>query len=627
MTRAGRARWLASAAGFAALALVLGFAQLDPRGLADDLREAAFDRFLVWTPRPSADAPVMVVDIDRAALDRLGAWPWQRDRLADLVRAIAAAKPSVLVFDMLIADRGGDPEAGRNDPDALAEALRLIPSVLGAALDPARNGAPPEGPPIIVRGDAPDLPGLMIAAGVDAPDDALRQAARGLGVLTLAAPDGGPVRRVPLLAVGGEVVFGGLAVEALRVATGGGSLIVDGQTRTLLIGSHVAPLGPDADLRLWPSAPARRAVRATPALELLDHPEDRRATMAGKIVVIGVSAPEGGELRPTAADPFTPGAQLQADAVEQIAAGLFPQRPAFARMLEAGASVLLAALAILLALRWRAARGAVAIVGLALLWIALCVVLWRARLWLVDPAWPALAGLAAWQAATLAALAEARARRAAFARSFSARLPPSVVARLAADPDQWKRAGEEKEITALVAELEGFAAMTERMAAPDLVALLDRYVERVGAIVVKHGGMVDAFADGATRAFFNAPVDLPDHAARAVDCAIEILEATDALRSERGSITAGMGRARIGVETGRAALGDVGGGRRLDYKAYGEAINLAARLAAVNEALGSRIAVGPRCAALASHRRFRETGTIARAAGAASLAVFEPENG
>lgn len=621
---ARRARWMAPAVGLAALAIVLGFAQFDPRGLADDLRESVFDRFMIWTPRAPPSSPVVVVDIDRAALDRIGSWPWPRKELARLVAAAAASKPTAIVFDMLLAEQRGVGETAQADVAELAGELAKTPAVLGLVLDPERDAAPPEGPPMIVRGHAPDLPGLMVANGVTAPATVLREAARGLGVLTLAAPDGDPVRRAPLLAAGGGVVYAGLGVEALRVATGDGNLSVDGMARTLSIGPHSVALGSDADLRLWTSSPAHRAARAIPALKLFDDPDGQRANIEGRIVLIGASAPETGGLRPTAGNPFTPSAQIHADIIEQIATGRAPLRPEWARIGEAVAAMALALIAIACVMRWPPARAAAATLAMIALWLIACVALWRMRSLLIDPAWPALAGLGAWQAASLAAYAETRARRLALERSFATRLPPQIVARLADDPDQLKLAGEEREITALFTDIEGFTAMTERMSAPELVALLDRYFDRVCAIVVAHGGMVDKFVGDAVHAFFNAPVDLVDHAARAIDCAIEIGKATEEFRAAPENAKFGLGRTRIGVETGRALLGDVGGGRKLDYTAHGMAINLASRLEASNKKFGSSIAAGPRCAELAARHRFRELGTIEPFAGAAPLIVREP---
>ncbi|WP_342359484.1 adenylate/guanylate cyclase domain-containing protein [Terrarubrum flagellatum] len=621
---ARRSRWMAPLAGFAALALVAAHTAFDPLGFADRIREALFDRLIAAFPRAPLASPVLVVDIDRAALDRFGSWPWPRETLARLAGAAVAAKPLAIGFDMLLAEARAAGDAPPPNVEALASALRGAPVALGVVLDPSPAAAAPEGPPLGLEGEPPDLPDLLVTRGVTAPVRPLIDAAKGLGVLTLPASDGEPVRRVPLLAAGGGVVYGGIAVETLRIGSGDGNLLIDGRARTLRVGGHVAPLARDASLRLWTSSPAHRAARTVAAASLLDAPDAAREKFTGKFVLIGASAPEAGGLRETAADAFTPTVQIEADTLEQIIDNAIPIRPAAAFWVELAVAALLAVLGVIAVIKLTPARAAVATIVVAALWCAVCVILWRWRALLVDPLWPVVTALGAWQASNFAAFAEARARRVALERSFATRLPPAIVARLAEDPELLKLAGEEREITALFTDLEGFTAMTERIGPVELVALLDRYFACVCAIVVEHGGMVDKFVGDAVHAFFNAPVELPDHAARAVDCALSIHIATEAFRIAPENAHLKLGRTRIGVETGRAILGDVGASGKLDYTAHGTAINLASRLEASNKKFGSAIAVGPRCVALATRHRFRELGTIEPFAGAASLIVSEP---
>ncbi|MET0606441.1 MAG: adenylate/guanylate cyclase domain-containing protein [Beijerinckiaceae bacterium] len=611
-------------AGLSLLALVMTVALGDPFGLAERLRESVFDRVIASSPRETDGSPVAVIDIDRAALDRIGSWPWPRETLAQVTQLANESRPSAIVFDMLLAEARNAHPAAQTGVAALASALKAAPAVLGAVLDPSQDAPSPEGPPLLLQGEAPEMSGLLIAAGLTAPVKLLRDSARGLGVLTLATSEGEPVRRAPLLAVGGGVLYGGLAIEALRVATGDGNLIIDGAARLLRVGQYAVPLGPDASIRLWPSSTAHRRARTVSVVDLLDDRSGVRARLSGKYLLIGASAPEAGGLRETAADPFTPTVQIQADAIEQLLDGRAPTRPARAKWIEAAAAIFLALAAIFGVVRWTPLRTASATLALAALWCLACYAVWRTQAWLIDPLWPTLAGLGAWQAASLAEFAQTRSRRLALERSFATRLPPEIVARLADNPDALKLAGEEREITALFTDIEGFTALTERLAATDLVALLDRYFDVVCGIVIQHGGMVDKIVGDAVHAFFNAPVDLSDHPNRAVDCAIAMRDAADRFRNAPENERFTLGRTRIGIETGRAVVGDVGAGRKLDYTAHGPAINLASRLEASNKIFKSTIAVGPRCAALATRYGFRELGEITPFDGARAVKVCEP---
>ena len=109
---------------------------------------------------------------------------------------------------------------------------------------------------------------------------------------------------------------------------------------------------------------------------------------------------------------------------------------------------------------------------------------------------------------------------------------PELVARLAADPGQLRIAGERREVTALFTDLEGFTPFSERTPAKELLATLDVYFEMIARIVTQHGGMVDKIVGDALHAFFNMPLDQPDHASQAVRCARAIREATEAYRRQ-----------------------------------------------------------------------------------------------
>src|SRR5271169_4542234 len=298
--------------GFAILVVLLVAWVVSPDNMRGALRERALDRLLPLLARQTAGAPgVVIVDIDRAALARFGPWPWPRGRMAELVAAVAAGHPAVLALDILFA--GPDRFAPDGDA-ALARALSAVPSVLGFVLETANSGQRLPATPILSRAPV-SLPGLWRANGIIGPIPVLANAAQGFGALVAAADPDGPIRRVPLLVMAGDVVRPGLAVEAARLAQEASTLLID-PGGTLVIGDLAVPLGSDTMLRLRGSA----APPTIPAARLIDDPQTG-ATLAGRIVLIGSSAPEVGGLRVTAASPATPSVLIQAEAIEAIQSG------------------------------------------------------------------------------------------------------------------------------------------------------------------------------------------------------------------------------------------------------------------------------------------------------------------
>jgi adenylate cyclase len=136
--------------------------------------------------------------------------------------------------------------------------------------------------------------------------------------------------------------------------------------------------------------------------------------------------------------------------------------------------------------------------------------------------------------------------------------------------------------------------------------------------------MVDKVVGDAVHAFFNVPLDLDRHAARAVECAVAIRDWTAGFRQRPASAALKLGRTRIGIETGEAIVGDIGLRTKLDYTAHGDVVNAAARLEAANKELGSSICVGPAAASRLDPSALRPLGRVALRGRDESFAVYEP---
>ena len=150
----------------------------------------------------------------------------------------------------------------------------------------------------------------------------------------------------------------------------------------------------------------------------------------------------------------------------------------------------------------------------------------------------------------------------------------------------------QSEATVLFSDLEGFTALTETLGADGIVELLNEYFEVMVEILERHRGVVTQFQGDAILATFNVPVPDPDHAASALRAALEMQHAVRSREFAGRRIGS-----RIGINTGRLVAGAVGAKGRLSYTVHGDAVNLAARLEALNKELGTRILVSGATAA------------------------------
>jgi adenylate cyclase len=211
---------------------------------------------------------------------------------------------------------------------------------------------------------------------------------------------------------------------------------------------------------------------------------------------------------------------------------------------------------------------------------------------ILDLVYPPAALLAAF-AVTLAhrvvfVEAERRLARQAVGRFLS----PSVGRWVLEDPRRLALGAEVREMTVLFSDIRDFTTHAHALAPDVLVALLNRYRSALTEIVFARDGVLAQYAGDAVEAFWNAPMDQPDHARRACDAALDIVTALGALRrdfAQRGWLHLDVG---VGINTGNMVVGNMGSPARLDYSAVGDAVNVAARLEGLTKEYRVPVIVG-----------------------------------
>lgn len=167
--------------------------------------------------------------------------------------------------------------------------------------------------------------------------------------------------------------------------------------------------------------------------------------------------------------------------------------------------------------------------------------------------------------------------------AFSKYVTKSVVDRILEHQDGLKLGGEKKTITIFFSDIRGFTPMSEVLSAEEVVHILNEYFTAMTAIIFKYEGTLDKFMGDAIMAVFGAPIEMADHAERAVLAAIEMSEKMKQLQAKwktEGKKEVNIG---IGINTGEAVVGNIGSNERMEYTAIGDNVNLTQRLESVAE--------------------------------------------
>ncbi|MDU8943261.1 CHASE2 domain-containing protein [Ovoidimarina sediminis] len=612
--------------GVSVTALMLMLYALAPRSL-EQISGAVLDTYQRAAPRiPNPDTPVHVIDIDEASLDELGQWPWPRTYLAELTHRLFDMGAAAIGYDILFAepDRTSPeavltnlsrfevlPELLRDSliefPDhdvVFAEALNRGPTVLALAGAP-RGAAPPPKAGIAYTGRLP-ADALTAYAGVLAPLDGLGEAAAGLGAISLESGADGITRSVPMVALYDGTVLPAFTAELLRVAQGAGGHVLATSERSgeisggtarpvaMRTGALAYPLDGNGHFRIHFSEPDD--ARITSAHRLLTQPfdpEQFRPLVEGKIVLIGSSAQALFDIRSTPLAAEVPGVLLHAEILEQIIDGDFLARPDWSRGLEIVLILFVGLSVTALAARDRPVLGlGAAFTSVTLLLVGGWLAFLRLGL-LIDPVLPALTALAVYLPATTVSVFGKERARATIRDRFGYFLPKQVIDEIASDPDSaLSPTGVERDITVMFVDMRRFTSLTERMKPEDVVRLLNIYLSAVSEALVDQGATIDKFIGDATMAFWNAPIAVENHAARAID-GIFAVEAA-ARRANDTLVAAGLPavETRIGVNTGPAFVGLMGSRERYNYSCVGDTVTLAARLEGLTRLYGTRNLVG-----------------------------------
>ncbi|MFO1033054.1 MAG: adenylate/guanylate cyclase domain-containing protein [Hyphomicrobiales bacterium] len=595
-------------------------------GPLQSLRNTSFDTLQrLWPRQLEQPLPVRVIDIDEKSLAAVGQWPWPRVVLARLTQRLIDLGVSTVAFDVLFPEpdrmsprrvienlqAGGsaplpasvDVRGLPDNDEIFAKAIAGQPVVLAFAKAAGSTKLPPQKAGIAQTGaDALGAPPHLSGATTNLTE--LDMAAAGIGGMTIdLAHDEGITRQIAMLWSDGQTFHPALSLEALRVAQGEQTIVVNNDAdrtdaiESIRAGNFEIPVSESGAFHVYYRAKLDDLYVS--AADVLNGGDDAalKERLDGAIVFIGTSAVGLLDTRTNALGQAIPGVSVHAEALEQMLSGIFLTRPEWVAGAELWATALaaLTLAALITLLRPRAALAA--FVGLGIATLALTGWAFRAHGLLVDATFPLMTLTAVFLTSIAYKLLVTERVGRQLRGAFAQYVAPGVLAEIERNPDALRLGGEMRDVTVMFVDIENFTPLSEKLDPVSLVSVVNRILDAGSKAILAEQGTIDKYIGDAIMAFWNAPLALPDHQYHAARAAIAVHKAIAHLNDEPDLATLlkekGAPRisVRVGLASGPACVGNMGSSTRFDYSVVGETVNTAARTESACKDVGYGVAI------------------------------------
>ncbi len=557
------------------LALILGLRVSDP-AFVESVRLRYFDT-LIADKQPTQNN-IVLANIDEAALDKYGQWPFKRDVYASIINDLYARGAGLVVLNVLMPDTdrlGGD--------QVLAATMKKYPVVL-ANVPGEKNKNKPRNPGSAVLG--PEwIENIVNYPGIIANIPVLENAAAGIGGTHTLPEVDGVNRRLPLIFGSNDILYPSLSMEVLRVAAGDTTFQVKlneyGVEKMRI--PKFGPVATDSYGRIWIDWSQK-----SHAYSITQLPAD----LKGALVLVGPTAAGISNPVPTSIGAVDPN-QAQAAVIGTMFNNVNIQRPDYADGAEILA-MLLGGVLLLILTRW-------VYIGLASVIVLVAVAAYGSSwtfgnyLWLFDStAFIASTILVALHAYGVKFVSEFLQKQ-QIKKQFGSYVSPVIVEKLQKNPDLIRLGGEEKMLSAVMTDMRNFTRLGEEYGSDveGFTAIMNEYMTAISEPVFANNGCLIKFIGDASLHIHGAPLDDDRHAYHAVKTGLEMIAAVEKFNQRLASIgkpPVGMG---CGVNTGKILVGNIGSPGKMGYDVLGDPVSVASRLEGQTKGYGVLMIIGP----------------------------------
>lgn len=603
--------------------------------------------------REQTDLPVVIVDIDERSLQQIGRWPWSRQKVAQMLEQLSAAGASVVAFDVIFSEpernpidqvlQLSSPELSKEtnlqlqrlapllDADQqFANSLTNKDVVLGFLFQQEQLAVGHLPQSYVLMDSDANQSSVSSFAGYVANTPLLQQQSAGTGFINSSPDPDGFIRQAALLIRYQNKVYPSLALEAARLYALAQDLPVETarlEQINSIVGVTVGNTRINTDLYGRVLIPYRGPARSFPyisAADVLQGAVDK-TLLKDAIVFVGTSAVGHADLRSTPVGVQYPGVEVHANVFEGL---IYPElihaHPDWA---EALVFLFLVVLGVFMSLLFPV-LGPVSLAmtgGSLLLWtLAGNLYCWQ----MLKLDLPLTSSLLLILGLTLLNLLYgffgASRQKARIKSIFDQYVPPAHIDEMLNHPESVSLDGKRKEMSVLFSDIRGFTTLSEKLTATELKSLLNRYFSPITKTIFEHQGTIDKYVGDMVMAFWNAPLDVKDHAELAVKAGFSMLAITDEL--SKSFVADGLPAIDIGVgvNTGEMNVGDMGSEYRRAYTVLGDAVNLGSRLESLTKYYGVRFLVSQATVQQCKAVSFRTVDKVKVKGKTEAVVIYEP---
>ncbi|MCM8788298.1 MAG: adenylate/guanylate cyclase domain-containing protein, partial [Candidatus Omnitrophica bacterium] len=546
-----------------------------------------YDLMFLMKGKEKPPEEVVIVAIDEPSIENLGRWPWNRDIIAKLIDKLSEYCPAVISFDVIFSE----PE--KND-SALAKSINSAGNVIL---------------PVVFFFDKKDLAEKIIlhssvkiinqekfkkfapvsSKRVLAPVNEIAEYAAGFGHINIFPDSDGTIRSETLY-----IEYNGYLVPSLSLKSAAFYLgipeekfLIDA-TRGIYLGKRHIKTDSYGRI-LIPYYGGNQTFKNIPVIDVLEGNVERQE-IEGKIILIGATAVGIYDLRVTPFSSALPGVEKHANVIASLISGRYLGiAPHYAIIFSI---ILTGLLSIFIYERTRAGYSPVILLTLLVLIFSVSYLLfvfksiWFSFLYSSANLFTQFIVIIAIKYA----VSEKEARQ--IKKIFSSYVTEKVVNELIKNPSMAKLGGERRQVSVLFSDIRDFTSLSEKLQPENVVDLLNEYFGAMTQIIFKWEGTLDKFMGDAIMVFWGAPLYQPDHAERALCCAIEMCQELKELCEKWSEEGKPLLKTGIGINTGDVLVGNIGAeGKKMEYTVIGDCVNLASRLEGLNKRFNSEIII------------------------------------